>query len=91
MPTDRADAEAEAIPRLEIHNHDVVCGHSSAIGQLDKEQLFYLMSRGLDENAAKQKIAEGYFIPAIEMFKNDEVKKRIYSSLAQALAQVDNG
>ncbi|MFW6230700.1 MAG: SufD family Fe-S cluster assembly protein, partial [Nanoarchaeota archaeon] len=33
-------AEADAIPNLEIHNHDVKCSHGSTIGQLDKEQLF---------------------------------------------------
>src|SRR3989344_1957558 len=64
-------AEADAIPNLEIHNHDVRCTHGSTIGQIDKEKIFYLMSRGLNEEEAKKQIVEGYFLPVLEMFKDE--------------------
>ena len=78
------EAEADAIPNLEIHNHDVKCSHGSTIGQIDAEQLFYLMSRGLSEDEAKQKIVEGYFNPVLETFSTD-LKQKVYTSLMQAL------
>ena len=48
------NAEADAIPYLEIDNNDVKCSHSSAVGQIDKDVLFYMMSRGLNESEAKK-------------------------------------
>ena len=42
------EAHADAIPGLEILADDVRCTHAAAIAQIDKEQLFYLTSRGLD-------------------------------------------
>ena len=47
------EAHADAIPGLEILADDVRCTHAAAIAQIDKEQLFYLTSRGLDPAEAK--------------------------------------
>jgi len=58
-------AEAYSIPQLEIENNDVRCTHGASIGQIDKEKLFYIMSRGLDEKSAERKIVEGFFEPMI--------------------------
>ena len=44
-------AHADAIPGLEILANDVRCTHAAAIAQIDREQLFYLRSRGLPEAA----------------------------------------
>ena len=41
------NSTAVSIPELEIESNDVQVSHSSTIGQIDSEQLFYLMSRGL--------------------------------------------
>lgn len=45
-------AEIKATPELEIFADDVICSHGSAVGPLDKNQLFYLLSRGIDEKTA---------------------------------------
>ncbi len=55
------NAEIDTVPILEINTDDVACGHGSTTGQVNKEQLFYLMSRGLDEAAATTAIVEGFF------------------------------
>ena len=78
-------AEADAIPNLEIHNHDVRCTHGSTIGQIDKEKIFYLMSRGLNEEEAKKQIVEGYFLPVLEMFKDESIKEKIHNSILESL------
>ena len=54
-------AEADSIPQLQIDNNDVKCGHGATVGQVDKEKLFYLMSRGLSEQAARKIVVLGYF------------------------------
>jgi Fe-S cluster assembly protein SufD len=78
-------AEADAIPNLEIHNHDVACSHGSTVGQIDEELLFYLMSRGISEKVAKQKIIEGYFMPVIEMFKDERTRDHVYKTIMGAV------
>ena len=74
------DAEADAIPELEIETDDVKCSHGVSIGKIDEEHLFYLMSRGLSELEAKREIIEGFFYPVIKDFNIDlkeEVKQRL--------------
>ncbi len=48
------NAEIDTKPELEIYNDDVKCAHGVTVGQLDKNQLFYLKSRGLSEEEARQ-------------------------------------
>ena len=67
------DAEADAVPILEIHNDNVKCKHGTSIGQLDKEKLFYMTSRGLDEDTAKAKIIEGFFESMMSKLPEDFV------------------
>ncbi len=60
------DAHADAIPGLEILADDVRCTHAAAIAQIDREQLFYLTSRGLGPAAAKTLIIEGFLESLVE-------------------------
>jgi Fe-S cluster assembly protein SufD len=53
-------ATAEAVPDLEIKTNDVICSHAATVGEIDAKQIFYLSSRGLPENEAKNLIAEGF-------------------------------
>ncbi|NIP81985.1 MAG: Fe-S cluster assembly protein SufD, partial [Gemmatimonadetes bacterium] len=55
------DAEAVSLPNLEIEADDVKCSHGATVGQLDEEELFYLMSRGLDRRAAERLVIFGFF------------------------------
>lgn len=59
------DAEIDAMPDLEINAGDVSCGHSASAGRLDREKLFYLMSRGLTEVDARKMLIEGFFAPIV--------------------------
>lgn len=60
-------AHADMIPGLEIDADDVTAGHGATVGQVDAEQLFYLMSRGLPEADAREMIIRGFFE---DMFKS---------------------
>lgn len=53
-------ARAESLPQLKIDQDDVACSHGSATGGPREEELFYLMSRGLDRNSARSMIALGH-------------------------------
>lgn len=79
-------AEADAIPNLEINNHDVKCSHGSTVGPIDPEKMFYLMSKGLGKRDAQQLIVEGYFTPVIEAFTDEALKEKVRETIREALA-----
>ncbi len=81
-----SDARAESIPELEILTNDVTrCNHGVTVGQIDKDQIFYLMSRGLTQKDAEQVIVEGFMDPTIsripEESLRDEIMKKIKTKL----------
>ena len=53
-------AVVESRPRLEIDSDEVVCRHGSTVGDLDEEQLFYLMSRGVPKEEARTILIEAF-------------------------------
>jgi Fe-S cluster assembly protein SufD len=57
-------ATANARPELEIYADDVKCAHGCAIGELDKDGLFYLASRGLPPAAAKAMMLQAFLAEA---------------------------
>lgn len=61
------NSKADAIPQLEILTEEVEASHGSATGELDEEELFYLMSRGLDDHQAQQLLLIGFFENIMQM------------------------
>jgi Fe-S cluster assembly protein SufD len=55
-------SRADSVPNLELETGDIVrAGHASATGRFDDEQLFYLQSRGLTLDEARQLVVRGFF------------------------------
>jgi Fe-S cluster assembly protein SufD len=82
------EAHADAIPGLEILADDVRCTHAAAIAQVDKEQLFYLTSRGLEEAAAKGLIIEGFLEALVERLAAGPVREEISAALERRLSEI---
>jgi Fe-S cluster assembly protein SufD len=82
------EAHADAIPGLEILADDVRCTHAAAIAQIDKEQLFYLTSRGLDPALAKSLIIEGFLESLVERLAAGPVRDEISAALERRLAEI---
>lgn len=55
------DAKVVSIPSLEVLQHDVQCCHGSAIGKFDKDQLWYLESKGLQPDKAHELLVRSFF------------------------------
>ena len=53
-------AKARADPILEILNNDVDCSHAASVREIEKEKVFYLQTRGLNEEEAKKMIVDGF-------------------------------
>ena len=80
---------ADSVPNLEIETGEIVgAGHASTTGRFDDEQLFYLQSRGISEEEARQLVLRGFFeellgqigVPEI----NERVRERIESRIAES-------
>jgi len=82
------DAHADAIPGLEIEADDVRCTHAAAIAQIDRDQLFYLTSRGLDPAGAKQLIIEGFLESLVERLAEGPVREEVSAALAKRLREI---
>jgi Fe-S cluster assembly protein SufD len=77
---DRA-ARADSIPGLEIQADDVRCTHASTIGQLDQEEIFYLMARGIPRETATRMVVSGFFDPVMKRIPFEGVQHRIESRI----------
>lgn len=60
-------------PQLEINADDVKCAHASTTGELDKEAIFYLRSRGLDTKTSKALLVRGFAEEKIGLIKNENI------------------
>ncbi|MGA7398022.1 MAG: Fe-S cluster assembly protein SufD [Solirubrobacterales bacterium] len=81
-------AHADAIPGLEILADDVACTHASAIAQVDKDQLFYLNSRGLDDEGAKTLVVEGFLEALVERIAEGPVRDAVSEKIQERLAEI---
>jgi Fe-S cluster assembly protein SufD len=81
-------AHADAIPGLEILANDVRCTHAAAVAQIDPEQLFYLRSRGLDQEASKRLVVEGFMAELVERFEPGPIREAMAGALERRLARI---
>ena len=79
------DAEADASPKLIIHNHDTEASHSATVGQVDAEDLFYLESRSIDSRTARNMLVEGFFVPVLEEIAVDEFRDDVQELVFERL------
>jgi len=78
-------ARADSIPGLEIKADDVRCTHAAATGQLDQDEIFYLMSRGISRFEATKIIVRGFFDDVMQRIPFEEVVARLADHIEDKL------
>lgn len=78
-------ARADSIPGLEILADDVRCTHGATVGQIDEDQVFYLMARGIPRTMAEQLVVEGFFDPIMQRIPFDGVRERFQAAIQQKM------
>lgn len=68
-------AKSDAIPGLEIDNNEVKATHSASVAQIDEEQLFYLMARGLTHDEARRMVVLGFFEPVLSRVPIEQTRE----------------
>jgi Fe-S cluster assembly protein SufD len=84
MLSDRARSDAN--PILLIEENDVTAGHAASIGQVDLEDMYYLMSRGLDETTAKRLVIRGFLGAVVTEIPIKAVRDEFISIIERKLA-----
>ena len=69
------EAEVDCKPELEIFADDVKCSHGATSGDLDKEQIFYMQTRGISFENARQILIEAYLNEALDKVENEVIRK----------------
>jgi Fe-S cluster assembly protein SufD len=85
-------AKGDAIPSLIVEVDNVKASHGGTVGELDPEQIFYMMTRGISRAEAVRVLVEGYFEEVVQRLDDpgleDLVRRRISEKLARAEDQV---
>ncbi|WHP29550.1 Fe-S cluster assembly protein SufD [Trabulsiella odontotermitis] len=78
-------AEVDTKPQLEIYADDVKCSHGATVGRIDDEQLFYLRSRGIEQQAAQQMIIYAFAAELTETLRDEALKQQVLARIGQRL------
>lgn len=79
-------AEVDTKPQLEIYADDVKCSHGATIGRIDDEQMFYLRSRGIEQDAAQQMIIYAFAAELTEAIQDENLKQEVLGRIGQRFA-----
>ena len=79
------EARVDTKPQLEIFADDVKCAHGATVGQLDEEELFYLASRGLHPEIARNLLTYGFAEEIVEKIKIDSIKAQLDEAILNRL------
>lgn len=79
------DARVDTKPQLEIFNDDVKCSHGATVGQLEEEELFYLLTRGLPETLARNLLTYGFAEEIIAKIGIESIKEKLDKSVLNRL------
>ncbi len=78
-------AEVDTKPELEIYADEVQCSHGATVGQLDATQLFYLRSRGLDEDMARNVLTFAFAEDVLSRLESVEVRRHLERAVLSRL------
>jgi Fe-S cluster assembly protein SufD len=80
------NAHADSLPGLEILADDVRCTHGATVGKIDKDEVFYLLSRGIPQKEAERLIVEGFFDPIMQRIPFEGVRNRFQQYIHDKMA-----
>lgn len=80
-------ARSDANPILLIDENEVTAGHAASIGQVDPEDMYYLMSRGLDQETAERLVIRGFLGAVVAEIPVPSVRQDIVTALDDKLAR----
>lgn len=81
------DGEFSTKPELEIFADDVICGHGATVTEIDRNHLFYLMARGIDEKTARGLLVKAFVAEVIEEMDDERIVEALEARLVDWFAE----
>jgi Fe-S cluster assembly protein SufD len=81
------DAEANSMPGLEILADNVKCSHGATSGQIDEDEMFYLLSRGIPAAVANQLLVSGFLNEVVDRLDHNEITDLVHGMIEQKFAR----
>jgi Fe-S cluster assembly protein SufD len=81
------DAHADSIPGLEIEANDVRCTHGATVSQVDRDELFYCMARGLSRGEAERLIVRGFYQEIFDRIELEPVRTALQTALESRIPE----
>jgi Fe-S cluster assembly protein SufD len=79
-------AKADSIPSLIVQTDNVSASHGGTVGEIDEDQVFYMMTRGIPRREAVRILVEGYFEPVIQKLEDDALETLVRELIAGKIA-----
>ena len=83
------ECEANSMPGLEINADEVKCSHGSTSARVSDEEIFYLQARGIDSKSARNLVAQGFSIEAIEKLEDEQLETLAIEVVARKFAAIE--
>jgi Fe-S cluster assembly protein SufD len=83
------NAKGDAIPSLIVETDNVSASHGGTVGELDDEQIFYMMTRGLPRAEAVRILVEGYFEEVVQALDDPTLEDLVRRTIAEKLAAAE--
>jgi Fe-S cluster assembly protein SufD len=82
-------AKGDAIPSLIVETDNVKASHGGTVGEIDEDQVFYMMSRGISRPEAVRILVEGYFEEVIQRLHDPVLEEMVRERIAQKIAEAE--
>lgn len=79
------ESRVRTIPALEIMADDVKAGHAATIGKVNKQDLFYLLSRGIERTAAEHLLITGFFEDQLQLIEDQDLRNSLRQAIIKSL------
>src|SRR3712207_1879181 len=83
-------AKADSIPSLIVKTDNVSASHGGTVGELDEEQIFYMMTRGIPRLEAVRVLVEGYFEEVVQRLEDPGLEALVRRRIAEKLAAAED-
>ncbi len=77
------DAEANSMPGLEIMADNVKCSHGATSGQLNEDELFYLLARGIPKNVAQRLLVTGFLNEVVQRLDHSAISTKVHEMIEE--------
>jgi Fe-S cluster assembly protein SufD len=82
-------AKADSIPSLIVQTDNVSASHGGTVGEVDEDQIFYMMTRGIPRREAVRILVEGYFEPVIGKLEDPPLEELVRERIAGKIAAAE--